>query len=414
MMKARTLTVAARGFAVAVGVAIAVCQPVAHMRTNTPANSARLDGEFALALLRKVVETGDQVSFRATQTVILWYPIGGGACIANVVHKAPNLTRTEYLPSATATSGYRVVISDGTSAWQYEPSLGVVFHMPGGGSRPDGQNMGGGPGGRSDMALIEANYDVSLVATESLAGRKAYVISVEPRHVGNPSRKIWVDSELPFILRMEKYRPIGFISSLSFYNHIEFSPSIDDDVFRIQVLPGVAVVTLPGTQDLMAAEELEKAAGFAIPMPEVVPDGYVLEGGTLSPRGGLQMAHIRFTDGLNTISYFVAPPMGNESLARGLGQGGATIADGFDMLSLGRQVPLDGVKAQLADYQDAKLVRWYASSYEFTLMGEVDESLLLAMARSVPRPAHQAPAKGPLPFPGQVVRFLYQFFWMER
>lgn len=406
------------GFGVMAIVAIVAYQPVAHTQANT---SARAGAEFALALLKKVVEAGDQVSFKATQTVILWHPTGSNACITNVMHKAPNLTRTEYLPSATAMSGYRIVISDGQSTWHYEPSLGVVFHMPGPGSRPDRQQERGTPagavaaaGGRTKPAidtisLIEANYEVSLVRTESLVGRKAHVISVSPHHAGSPSRKMWIDIELPFILRTEKYGPNGLLSSLSFYNHIEFSPVISDDAFKIQVLPGVAIVTLPGVEDLVTLEELKGKAGFAVTMPAFVPGGYVFEGGALSPRGNLQVAHLRFTDGLNTISYFIAPLTGNEGPLRG----DPTIADQFDMVSLGRQVTLDGVKGQLANYQDAKLLRWRTSGFEFTLIGEVDESLLVAMAESV-RPPEPPRGPGKEPFSGQVMKFFYQFFWMSR
>ncbi len=357
----------------------------------------------ALSLLRRVVEEGDNVSFRATQTVILWYPTESSACITNVVHKAPNLTRTEYLPSATSTSSYRVVVSDGQSTWHFEPSLGVVFYMPG-----DGAASGAETAGLDPMALIEANYVVTLVATETLAGRKTHVIELEPRHGGNPSRKIWVDAEFPFILRMEKYRPDGPISSLSFYNHIDFHPTIEDDAFLIRVPPGVAIVTLPGVGNLMSLEELQRRAGFTVVLPEFVPDGYVLEGGALSLQGNARVAHVRFTDGLNTISYFVAPPGAGEVTLRR----SQSLAGSFDAVSSGKTVPLGEAEGQLADYRDAKLLMWRTSSYAFTLIGEVDESLLVAMAKSVPRPRTQEPARKP--FAGQVVRFFYQFFWVGK
>lgn len=390
---------------------IVAYQPAAETQTNTSPGSG---SDLARALLRAVIERGNEVSFKATQTIILWYPTGSSACITNVVHKAPNLTRTDYLPSATATSGYRVVISDGESTWHYEPSLGVVFHMPG--TAPDRarrQKPGTGPGtvsaaGGTALALVEANYDISLISTESLAGRRAHVIRLKPRHPGSPSRRIWVDTEFPFILRTEKYRPNGFMSSLSFYNYIEFSPEIDDSVFKLQVPPGVAIVTLPGAEDLVTLEELQKKAGFAVPVPGFVPAGYILEGGTLTRRGDVEVAHLRFTDGLNTISFFVAPPTPRADRR----PGSPSIADQFDMVSLGRQVALDGARGQLADYQDAKLLRWQASGYEFTLIGEVDESLLLQMAESVDAPESRIPAKDP--FGGSVIKFFYEFFWTSR
>ncbi|NLG78679.1 MAG: outer membrane lipoprotein carrier protein LolA [Firmicutes bacterium] len=391
---------------------IVAYQPAAETQTNTSLGSG---SDLARALLRAVIERGNEVSFKATQTIILWYPTGSSACITNVIHKAPNLTKTEYLPSATATSGYRVVISDGESTWHYEPSLGVVFHMPG--TAPDRARRqkpaGTGPGtvsaaSGSVLSLIERNYSVLLVSTESLAGRRAHVIKLKPVHPGNPSRTIWVDTELPFILRTEKYRPNGFLSSASFYNDIEFWPQIDDSTFRLQVPPGVAIVTLPGPGDLVTLEELQDKAGFAVPVPGFVPAGYILEGGTLTRRGDVEVAHLRFTDGLNTISFFVAPPTPRVDRR----SGPASIADQFDMVSLGRQVALDGARGQLADYQDAKLLRWQASGYEFTLIGEVDESLLLQMAESVDAPESRIPAKDPLG--GSVIKFFYEFFWTGR
>ncbi|MGE5594385.1 MAG: sigma-E factor regulatory protein RseB domain-containing protein [Betaproteobacteria bacterium] len=395
-------------------------QPAAETEMNTspgPGSSSREPGsDLAHSLLRAVIERGNEVSFKATQTIILWYPTGSSACITNVVHKAPNLTRTDYLPSATATSGYRVVISDGESTWHYEPALGVVFHMPG--TAPD-KSRGGSPGAGSPgtvsaaagggLALIEANYDISLVSTESLAGRKAHVIKLKPKNPGNPSRRIWVDTEFPFILRTEKYGPDGFISSLSFYNYIEFTSQIDDNVFKLQVPPGVAIVTIPGTEDLMTLEELQKKAGFAVPVPEFVPAGYVLEGGTLTRRGDAEVAHVRFTDGLNTISFFVEPPPAPRADRR---PGLSGFSDDVGTMNVGRQVALDGSKGQLADYQDATLVRWEASGYEFTLIGEVDESLLLDMAKSVNAPEPRIPARES--FGGSVIKFFYEFFWAGR
>ncbi|MGE5587946.1 MAG: LolA family protein [Clostridia bacterium] len=411
-MSKRSAAAAILALTVTVLAGLVACQSAAETQTNTGPGS---DSGLARALLRAVIERGNEVSFKATQTIILWYPTGSSACITNVIHKAPNLTRTDYLPSVTATSGYRVVISDGESMWHYEPSLGVVFHMPG--TTPDAAGRqkpsGSGPGtvsaaSGSALSLIERNYSVSLVSTESLAGRRAHVIKLKPVHPGNPSRTIWVDTELPFILRTEKHRPNGFLSSASFYNNIEFSPEIDDDVFRIQVPPGVAIVTLPGAENLVSLEELQRMAGFPVPVPGFVPPGYILEGGTLTRRGEAEVAHVRYTDGLNTISFFVAPP--TPRVDRKPGPSG--VSDEFDVAAFGRQVALDGARGRLADYQDAKLLRWQASGYEFTLIGEVDESLLLEMGKSVAAPESRAQAKDP--FGGLMIKFFYELLWTDR
>jgi outer membrane lipoprotein-sorting protein len=349
------------------------------------------DSEVAIDIIEQVAEKSGSVSFKATKTVILWNPSGTSACISNIIHKAPNLTKTEYLPSSASVCGFRTVISDGKSTWHYEPSLQVVFYMPERPSIPDGDNNGiksEGCDRKKDMLLIKANYNISLIATENLVGRQAHVIQFEPRHPGNPSRKIWVDKEYPFILKTEQYGPDGTMSSVSFYNQIEFFPQLGDDLFRPDIPPHVAKVELPVSGDLMPLDRLEREADFPIPMPGFVPPGYVIEGGILSLYKAFPAAHIRLTDGLNTISYFVSP-----RIARDVG---------------GRDSVLSG-----SDISGANVLKWSVRGYDFTLVGEVDESLLEEMARSVS--AAYMPGNSPQQsFSQYLGRFFYQLFLIDR
>ncbi len=351
-----------------------------------------LDSQIALSIIEKVAKDSGNVSFKATKTVILWHASGTSACISNIAYKAPNLTRTEYLPSSATAYGFRTVISDGKSTWHYEPSLQVVFHMPDVSSHPgNGNDMAEGErfDCTRDMSLIKSNYRISLVAIENLAGRQAYVIRLEPCYPGNPSRRIWVDKEYPFILRTEKYRPDGVMSSVSFYNQIEFLPQLGDELFRLDTPPHVEKVELPASGDLMPLDSLEKEASFPIPVPEFVPPGYVIEGGLLSVYQAFPAAHIRLTDGLNTISYFVLPGIVRDHERQN------------NMLSI-------------SDTSGAKVLRWSHQGYEFTLVGEVDESLLTEMARTVTVPPHASRESPQESFAQYFARFLYQLFWFDR
>lgn len=345
------------------------------------------DPEVAISIIEQVAEKSGSVSYKATKTVILWHPSGTSACISNIIHKAPNFTKTEYLPSSASACGFRTVISDGKSTWHYEPSLQVVFHMPETSSLP-GNDKSEGSQKTRDMLLIKANYKISLVSTENLVGRQAYVIGLEPRYPGNPSRRIWVDKEYPFILKTEQYRPDGTMSSVSFYNQIEFFPELSDDLFRLDIPPNVAKVELPVSGDLMPLDRLEREADFPIPVPGFIPTGYVIEGGILSLYKTFPAAHIRLTDGLNTISYFVSP-----GIIRDTG-----VQD--NILSM-------------SDISGANIVKWSGKGYDFTLVSEVDQLLLEKMARSV-SVAH-APGKPPQkPFSQYLSRFFYQLFLIDR
>lgn len=349
------------------------------------------DAEAAIRVIQEVAEKSSSVSFRATKTVILWHQSGTSACISNIAHKAPNLTKTEYLPSSASSCGFRTVISDGKSTWHYEPSIQVVFHMhetslcpDNGKSRADREEYNQ----TEDMLLIRANYEVALVATENLAGRQAYVIELKPRHPGNPSRRIWVDREYPFILKTEKYGPDGAMSSVSFYNQIEFVPLLSDDIFKLDIPPHVAKVELPVSGNVIPLDELEKEADFRIPVPEFTPPGYVIEGGILSPYKAFPSAHIRLTDGLNTISYFVSPGIARDK-------------SGENRVSA------------MSDISGATVLRWSKGGYEFTLVSELDESLLTQMAQSVGAPHMQADSSQQS-LSQYLTRFFYQLFWIER
>jgi outer membrane lipoprotein-sorting protein len=359
---------------------------------NKEAHADSLDSQIAISIIERVAENSGNVSFKATKTVIIWHRSGTDACISNIARKAPDLTRTEYLPSSALGYGPRTVISDGKSTWHYEPSLQVVFHMADASSKLHKDNdlaEGEGFNCARDMILIKSNYQISLVAIENMAGRQAYVIELEPRHPGNPSRRIWVDREYPFILKTEKYGHDGIMSSVSFYTQIEFFPLLSDDLFHLDIPPDVAKVELPASGRLMPLGELEKEANFPIPVPKFVPPGYVIEGGLLSAYEAFPAAHIRLTDGLNTISYFVLPGIARDSKGHN------------DLLTI-------------SDTSGAKVLRWSREGYEFTLVGEVDESLLAEMAKTVSVAPH-APGDPPQPsFSQYFTRLLYQLFWFER
>ena len=84
------------------------------------------DSEVAIDIIEQVAEKSGSVSFKATKTVILWNPSGTSACISNIIHKAPNLTKTEYLPSSAA-CGFRTVISDASQRHYDVPSGGILY-----------------------------------------------------------------------------------------------------------------------------------------------------------------------------------------------------------------------------------------------------------------------------------------------
>jgi len=114
-----------------------------------------------------------------------------------------------------------------------------------------------------------------------------------------------------------------------------------------------------------------------------------IEGGLLSAYEAFPAAHIRLTDGLNTISYFVLPGIARDMRGQ------------------------DNVPS-ISDTSGAKVLRWSEQGHEFVLVGDVDESLLTGMARTVSVAPHVSGEQPQQSLSQYFSKFLYQLFWFER
>jgi outer membrane lipoprotein-sorting protein len=157
------------------------------------------------------------------------------------------------------------------------------------------------------LDLLFENYQLKLLSIEKLLGRQTALISIEPKHHGNPQKKVWIDQRTAVILRMELFRSDGKKSSESFYTNIDFDAEVPAEIFKLP--QGFSVVrTEPKTSKRLSRTEIRRAVGFEILEPRSLPEGYILDGFYLSycPMG-MPIVHLRYFDGLNSISLFEHP-----------------------------------------------------------------------------------------------------------
>ena len=224
---------------------------------------------------------------------------------------------------------------------------------------------------QDDISLLLSNYEVSLDGTEQVAGRSTQILQVKSRSVKNPSKKLWIDKETFMPLRSEHYNSDGVLTTLTFYTKINYDVEIKDSDFSFP--KGWRIVEEPRNTEKLSEEQISEAVGFDIVTPEYLPSGYVLDGFYLFyPMPQRKGVHIRYVDGLNTISVFECIPL---HLERGMGrmrrmQRGM---GGVRGMQRGWQ---DKPKCEFLDNRQGRAIRMMKGDLNITLVADIAEAEL--------------------------------------
>lgn len=154
------------------------------------------------------------------------------------------------------------------------------------------------------VELVLRNYQAVLAGQEQLLGRQTDVVTLQPKQGSGPSRKLWIDRATGVVLRTEQYNSAGKLVSRSLFLSLDWKASPADSLFAIP--EGWRQVNAPlQSEQHWEKEELSRRLRFTIREPGYVPPGFVLDGFHLVVRPNAQpSAHIRYVDGLNSISIF--------------------------------------------------------------------------------------------------------------
>jgi outer membrane lipoprotein-sorting protein len=202
---------------------------------------------------------------------------------AEIWEKSPNKVRALVLDSSEPDLVRSVVVSDGQQAWFYSPAENKV--MIGGAGEmemPLPQEMLG-----ELQGLIQQILDVSdaeLVGEETVAGQRAYKLTLSPREdsgevvplLGGGTAVLWVDEERWIVLKAT-FEASALGQGSMEVESFELNPGLPDDLFQFEVPEGAEVVQVKPQQiEPLTLDEAKAQAGFPLLVPEVVPDGVTL------------------------------------------------------------------------------------------------------------------------------------------
>lgn len=156
----------------------------------------------------------------------------------------------------------------------------------------------------NSVDLLLKNYEAVLVRGETLLGRSCDVVKLQPKRGTGPSRLLWIDRATGVILRSEQYNSQGKLVSRSEFLSVDWKARPADSLFQI---PAGWRVTAPAIQaeKHLDKEQVSRMVGIPVREPTYVPPGFVLDGYHVvqSPSAHL-VAHLRYVDGLNSLSVF--------------------------------------------------------------------------------------------------------------
>jgi outer membrane lipoprotein-sorting protein len=330
------------------------------------------------AALLQASESADQrVSYAGTKVFRVYRPGESTVLMERVFrvwHRSPDLTRTEVV--APAESLGKVALENGNGLWLFHPRHQSWRAMPWRSPKPR-------PG------LLLKNYSVQIQRKERVAGRAVIVLRVTSHYPGNPSKIVWVDTKTKMPLRQELFDASGQRVGSVEFREISFEPSLPANLFTV---PAEARIERGGPM----GDQPKPMLGALVTEPRYVPPGYLLVRKLSFRRPGMEFVHLRYTDGLNTISLFQErrpgdAPDGPGSSEASRRSAAVPRADSPDAPRPHRHPGgpggrMDGPGGDWQQLSCGQRLSWTWGDTRYTLVGNISAAELRRMADSIPRP----------------------------
>ena len=328
-----------------------------------PAAAAAPD---ALTLLDAAL-TAPEHSYQGHLTVTEWFGKQTRAEEVEVSYSPTNRYRWEFL--APDGSAARVAVSDGSNEQILLVRQGKA--VTGEAVRSSTKLMIP----EREKELLLKNYRLSVTGPDMTAGRKTWVLDLQPLVAGKPRQLLWIDAQTDVTLAIKRYLPRKQFAILSRFTHFTIKPSLPEETFRLQ-LASPSIVSGDMTPDFLSIDELEKTTGRETDLPEALPGGFVFESADYFEVNKDMVRHLRYTDGLAVLSIFLTdrpvrlPPGGTMRLDPRLSPPGS-----LRLSSTG------------------KVFAFKRGSQHYTMMSDVSRDLLESIAARLTAPKPKAAAR---------------------
>ncbi len=244
-------------------------------------------------LLQLAVDAPD-VAYAGTVTVVAYAGGKAHAHEARVSHAPDNRYRWEFLSPNGKVD--RVVVSDGASeevrfAGRRGPLVGNAVRSALKRLEP-----------AREVELLLRNYALESSGPETVAGRPAWLLRVTPRAPGKPRQDLWFDRDTGVILQSRRYHPEGTRAVVSRFIRFDPKAAAPDADYALSSSSALRHDLDP--QFLGLEDALRDTPPGPRP-PAELTGGFVFESADRFPVRGRTVAHVRWTDGLVSLSLFL-------------------------------------------------------------------------------------------------------------
>jgi len=265
--------------------------------------------DTALGILRRATAAQGDVTYSSVGSVTQSGGPYANTSTQTVLRKAGGKERIK-VQDAKGTLVW-VRVCDGQTAWEYHPGSGAIFAR----TQPPIERLR-----KRDLFGLEmlgANYCVSLLGTETVAGRGAYHIRIhDPTPPAHMVREVWIDQSKHVELKARSYDPFGRLVHTVALERVNFAPSFTPDTFAFEPPAGLKVHTIPKPRFVGPVDAAARQAGFAAVLPPRVPPrfGFYRDLANVHDMRGVTVLWFQYTDGVRQFSVFERkiPPGGKE------------------------------------------------------------------------------------------------------
>ena len=269
---------------------------------------------------------------------------------AKIIYRKPDFSYILYLAPPMIKG--RRILDNGKSRIEYIPGMNSPKHSSSLNSSLAKKRR------EKSLNLILANYTISQLPDEYIAGREVYVISLLPQYSGNPGLKRWIDKETFLPLKQERYNSEGKLTFSSQFTEIHFGKKISEEELNDIPESGENGKLIPPHQVISDIVELKEISRFPLSFPKYLPSGYSFQEGVLLNGG--QRVDLIYANGLEIIVLSQSPPI--------------TVKTEDN-----RQIPFGGVLSKMG----VKTKFWTDKGKTFVLIANISEEELTKIMESI-------------------------------
>jgi outer membrane lipoprotein-sorting protein len=314
----------------------------------------------ARTLLKRVLLSEDQVSFRGTQTVVFASGQKSEATVTTETYLPGNRYRIQYrLPRAVAG---KIIVSNGSKRWEYDPRQRVITH-----SVSSWKPMTPDNAARVCNRIAACYFIKVLPAAATVSDRRVFLLEFSSRWGDRPRQQWWIDRTTFLVLKREVVDPDGMLHSTSTYSTVRFSQIPKPSDIELKAPPGVRTVTRERTTAVGTVRQAREDVPAWAKVRDNIGQGFDFESAIVTDVQGNPTVHLQYTDGLVGVS--LIQMAGNAHVHAG---GGPV-----------RSVKVGNSDGRLIQHSRFKILSWRLPSLSLSLVADLPETTLVTIARGL-------------------------------